>query len=131
PHQFAVELSNHIVGLCANGIFDRFPTVKVIVGHLGERIPSDFWCLDESEKKPQGMPMKRKLSDYWKINIYETTTGNFWTPLLDFNRNLLGADRILYSINYLFVMMQQGQEWLDTLPYSNFSKLQLICGNAI
>jgi 2,3-dihydroxybenzoate decarboxylase len=71
PHQFAVELSNHIVGLCANGIFEyvtislsidaqehasltffsrsRFPNVKVVVGHLGERIPSDFWRIDESK----------------------------------------------------------------------------------
>ncbi|KAH6981675.1 2,3-dihydroxybenzoic acid decarboxylase [Ilyonectria sp. MPI-CAGE-AT-0026] len=133
PHQFAVSLSTHIVGLCTNGVFDRFPRLKVVVGHLGERIPSDFWRIDEmlARKVPEGMPMKKKFSSYWRTNIYETTTGNFWTDLLDFHRNILGADRILYSVDYPFVMPQQGAKWIKTLPYSKESKLDLTRRNAI
>ncbi|KAH8886624.1 2,3-dihydroxybenzoic acid decarboxylase [Thozetella sp. PMI_491] len=133
PHQFAVELSTHIVGLCTNGVFDRFPKLKVVVGHLGERLPSDFWRLDTmlARKVPQGMPMKKTFSNYWKTNIYETTTGNFWTELLNFHRNLLGDDRILYSVDYPFNMMQEGAAWVNTLPYSDKSKLDFIRNNAI
>ncbi|PVH70016.1 amidohydrolase 2 [Cadophora sp. DSE1049] len=133
PHQFAVELSNHIVGLCANGIFDRFPNVKVVVGHLGERIPSDFWRIDEmlARKVPAGMPMKRTFSSYWKTNIYETTSGNFWTELMDWHIKLLGADRVLYSVDYPFNMMQQGAAWVNSLPYSQVEKWRLVRGNAI
>ncbi|KAF2191625.1 amidohydrolase 2 [Zopfia rhizophila CBS 207.26] len=133
PHQFTVELSNHIVGLCTNGVFDRFPKLRLVVGHLGERIPSDFWRLDEmlARKVPAGMPMRQRLSYYWRKNIYETSTGNFWTELLNFHRKLLGDDRILYSVDYPFVMMQQGAARIKTLPYSEKNKLDFIRGHAI
>ncbi|KAH8652566.1 amidohydrolase family protein [Ilyonectria robusta] len=132
-HQFAVTLSNHIVGLCTNGVFDRFPTLKVIVGHLGERIPSDFWRIDEilMRRVPEGIPMRRPFSSYWRTNIWETTTGNFWTELLSFHRSILGEDRILYSVDYPFVMMQQGAEWVDSLQQSNSTKLNFIRNHAI
>ncbi|KAH8878589.1 amidohydrolase 2, partial [Thozetella sp. PMI_491] len=125
PQQFAVELSTHVAGLCTNGIFDRFPGLKVVVGHFGERLPSDFWRIDEmlSRKVLAGMPMKRNFSDYWRTNIYETTTGNFWTELLHFHTSILGADRILYSVDYPFVMMQQGAAWVASLPLTEQHKL--------
>ncbi|KAJ7200697.1 hypothetical protein C8J57DRAFT_1413207 [Mycena rebaudengoi] len=44
--EFAATLSTHILGLCANGVFDRFPKLNIIVGHLGERIPSDLSRID-------------------------------------------------------------------------------------
>ncbi|KAE9407417.1 hypothetical protein BT96DRAFT_986715 [Gymnopus androsaceus JB14] len=45
--EFSVTLSTHVLGLCTNGVFDRFPTLKVIVGHMGERIPSDLDRIDK------------------------------------------------------------------------------------
>ncbi|KAH6953816.1 hypothetical protein BKA56DRAFT_504376 [Ilyonectria sp. MPI-CAGE-AT-0026] len=132
-HQFAVTLSNHIVGLCTNGVFDRFPSLKVIVGHLGERLPSDFWRIDEmlARRVPEGIPMKRPFSSYWRTNIWETTTGNFWADLLEFHRSVLGEDRVLYSVDYPFIMMQQGAEWVMTLKQSKSSKRDFIRNHAI
>ncbi|KAH7130921.1 amidohydrolase 2 [Dactylonectria macrodidyma] len=132
-HQFAVTLSNHIVGLCTNGVFDRFPSLKVIVGHLGERLPSDFWRIDEmlARRVREGIPMKRPFSSYWRTNIWETTTGNFWTDLLEFHRSVLGEDRVLYSVDYPFIMMQQGAEWVKTLKQSKSSEQDFIRNHAI
>lgn len=53
--------------------------------------------------------MKQKASYYWKNNIYETTSGNFWTELMQFHTKPIDADHILYSVNYPFIMMQQGK----------------------
>ncbi|KAF2016818.1 amidohydrolase 2 [Aaosphaeria arxii CBS 175.79] len=133
PHQFAVQLSTHIVGLCTNGVFDRFPSLKLIVGHLGERLPSDFWRIDEmlARKKPAGMPMKRDFSSYWQTNIYETATGNFWTELLDFHRTLLPEDHILYSVDYPFNLLEEGASWVKTLPYDEKTVLDFIRNHAI
>lgn len=50
-----------------------------------------------------GMPMQRNASSYWQTNIWETTSGNFATPLLKFHKETLGLDRIMYSIDYPFV----------------------------
>lgn len=101
--------------------YSRFPKTKIIVGHLGERIPSDLFRIDERmspatekyqthsthpELKRQitlGMPMELNISSYWQTNIWETTSGNFATDLLRFHANTIGLDRIMYSVDYPFV----------------------------
>jgi len=75
--------------------------------------------------------MNKTFSSYWKTNIWETTSGNFATDLLEFHRSILGLERILYSVDYPFVMMQQGTEWVTSLSWSESEKLRFIRGNAI
>ena len=75
--------------------------------------------------------MNKTFSSYWKTNIYETTSGNFATGLLEYHTSLMGPRQILYSVDYPFVTMQQGAEWVKTLPYSELEKLRFIRGNAI
>jgi len=121
--EFAVTLSNHILGLCTNGVFDRFPNLKIIVGHLGERISSDLVRIDErlrSGQAPAGVPpMQKNVTFYWHKNIFETTSGNFATDLLQFHKKTIGLDRILYSIDYPFVEFEAGQDWINQeLPAS-------------
>ncbi|PPQ64119.1 hypothetical protein CVT24_008730 [Panaeolus cyanescens] len=115
--EFAVTLSNHILGLCINGVFDRFPKLKIIVGHLGERIPSDLVRIDSALIRPnnQGLPMKQNVTTYFKTNIFETTSGNFAPELLDFHISQIGLDRIMYSIDYPFVNIPDGTAFLKTL----------------
>ncbi|KAF8064253.1 amidohydrolase 2 [Lyophyllum atratum] len=115
--EFAVTLSNHILGLCTNGVFDRFPALKIIVGHLGERLTSDLFRIDEQlrRSKPFGLVMQRNVSDYWRTNLYETTSGNFATPLLKFHMGEIGLDRIMYSVDYPFVLISEGEAWIQSL----------------
>ncbi|PFH47446.1 hypothetical protein AMATHDRAFT_77216 [Amanita thiersii Skay4041] len=115
--EYAVTLSNHIIGLCTNGVFDRFPKVKIIVGHMGERIPSDLVRIDEQllRQKTLGMPMLKSVTEYWLANIYETTSGNFATPLLQFHMDQIGLDRIMFSIDYPYVVIPEGAAWINGL----------------
>ncbi|KAF5332924.1 hypothetical protein D9758_015952 [Tetrapyrgos nigripes] len=115
--EFAATLSTHLLGLCVNGVFDRFPNLKIIAGHLGERIPSDFIRIDTQLKRQitNGLPMLRNVTDYWHTNILETTSGNFATDLLLFHKQQLGLDRILYSIDYPFVEIPDGTTWVNGL----------------
>ncbi|GJJ14965.1 hypothetical protein Clacol_009235 [Clathrus columnatus] len=117
--QFAASLSNHILGICTNGVFDRFPTLKLIVGHLGERITSDLFRIDEQlqRQRPEGMPMKLNVSTYWETNLFETTSANFATPLLKFHIDAIGLDRIMFSIDYPYASIPEGAQWIEeTLP---------------
>jgi 2,3-dihydroxybenzoate decarboxylase len=50
-----------------------------------------------------GMPMKLNASSYWQTNIFETSSGNFQTPLLKFHMDTIGLDRMMFSIDYPFV----------------------------
>ncbi|KAJ7902038.1 hypothetical protein B0H14DRAFT_1266987 [Mycena olivaceomarginata] len=97
PKEFADTLSTHIMGLCTNGVFDRFPNLTIIVGHLGERIPSDLWRIDDelARAAPVGLPMLRNLSSYWKTNLLETVSGNFATDLFYLHAKQIGLNRIL------------------------------------
>ncbi|GLB34793.1 putative amidohydrolase [Lyophyllum shimeji] len=115
--EFAVTLSNHILGLCVNGVFDRFPSLKIIVGHLGERLPSDLFRIDEQlrRSKPFGLTMQRDASSYWRTNLYETTSGNFATSLLKFHIDEIGLERIMYSVDYPFVLISEGAAWIQNL----------------
>ncbi|KAG5338275.1 2,3-dihydroxybenzoate decarboxylase [Termitomyces sp. T112] len=115
--EYAVTLANHILGLCTNGVFDRFPDLKIIVGHLGERIPSDLFRIDEQLARniPNGLMMQRNVTSYWHTNIFETTSGNFATPLLEFHKGQIGIDRILFSVDYPFVLIPEGAAWVESL----------------
>ncbi|KAF8887274.1 amidohydrolase 2 [Gymnopilus junonius] len=115
--EFAVTLSTHILGLCTNGVFDRFPNLNIIIGHLGERISSDLLRIDTQLLKqiPQGIPMKKNVTTYFHTNIFETTSGNFATDLLKFHIGQIGLDRIMYSIDYPFVNIPDGTLWVNSL----------------
>ncbi|KAJ3972532.1 amidohydrolase 2 [Lentinula raphanica] len=114
PQEFAATLSGHILGLCTNGVFDRFPSLKVIVGHLGERIPSDLVRID-AKLAPQTTSMLHNVTTYFHTNLFETTSGNFATNLLQFHIKEIGLERILFSIDYPFVDMPLGTTWVDGL----------------
>ena len=57
--------------------------------------------------------MLKNITEYWQTNLLETTSGNFATPLLNFHSETIGLDRILFSVDYPFVTMEEGAEWLD------------------
>ena len=45
PLSFGQDVQRHALGLCVNGVFDRFPGVKFVIGHMGEMIPAHLWRL--------------------------------------------------------------------------------------
>ncbi|KAF5329480.1 hypothetical protein D9619_009128 [Psilocybe cf. subviscida] len=116
--QFTATLSGHVLGMCVNGVFDRFPTAKLIVGHFGERIPSDLVRIDDQllRQLTLGMPMQKNVTTYFHTNIFETSSGNFATDLLKFHIGQIGLDRIMYSLDYPFVNFPEGTTWVNTLP---------------
>src|SRR4029079_6323325 len=46
PCVFAGQSSIHALRLCGAGLFEQFPNLKIIVGHLGENIPFGLWRID-------------------------------------------------------------------------------------
>ncbi|KAI0398506.1 amidohydrolase 2 [Xylariaceae sp. FL0594] len=119
PLSFASGVALHVSGMIANGVFDRNPGLQIIVGHLGERMPFDFWRTNhwfEDIKKPLGMPAKRTIRDYFRDNIWITTSGHFSTPTLRYCIEELGnADRILFSTDYPYESYKDACTWFDGL----------------
>ncbi|EJT50353.1 2,3-dihydroxybenzoic acid decarboxylase, putative [Trichosporon asahii var. asahii CBS 2479] len=121
PVSFANGVSLHLLGMITNGVFDRFPKLKVILGHLGEHIPGDFWRIDhwfEHCSRPLAESRgdvfaKKRLLEYFKTNIWLTTSGNFSTPTLKFCVDHVGADRVLFSVDSPYEHIDVGCGWYD------------------
>ena len=102
---FAVECGLHLLTIITSGAFDRFPKLQVVFGHLGEGMP--FWMprLDymhraqvNSKRYGALKPLKRKVSDYLRENVYITTSGMNWEPAVMFCRSVMGKDLSLIHI---------------------------------
>jgi 2,3-dihydroxybenzoate decarboxylase len=75
--------------------------------------------------------MNKTVQYYFQNNIYETTTGNFATDLMEYHAARIGWEHILYSIDYPFITFKQGTDWLKTLTYSEQALLDLTRNRAI
>jgi 2,3-dihydroxybenzoate decarboxylase len=112
---FGVETAIHALRLMASGLFDRYPRLQIILGHLGECLPYGIWRLDQRLKKaPRGIPARKTMAEYLASNFYLTTSGNFRTQTLLDAILEVGCDRILFAVDYPFQDMQRATSWLDT-----------------
>ena len=98
---FAVETSVHALRLIGSGLFDEFPNLNIILGHLGERIPFDMWRLDHRlRKSPRGYSLEKEMSGYLRSNFHLTTSGNFSDNALRCAISEMGVERIMLSVDY-------------------------------
>jgi 2,3-dihydroxybenzoate decarboxylase len=72
------------------------------------------------------MPMQKNVTFYFQNNILETTSGNFATDLVQFHAQQIGLERILYSVDYPFVTMEEGEAWLETQLPAVLNKEELL-----
>ncbi|KAF2455733.1 hypothetical protein BDY21DRAFT_365001 [Lineolata rhizophorae] len=131
---FHIDLSYHIYAMCSSGTFDRFPNVKIVVGHLGENIPFNLWRACHWYNKPSKKatrPSKHDYKHYFKTNVYITTSGNFNTRGLKFCIEELGVDRCLYSIDTPYDAIIDGQTWWRSVDIPEDQKRDVGRRNAI
>jgi len=131
PWGFAEETAIHALRLMGSGLFDDHPKLKIVIGHLGERIPYDLWRLDHRLNKVPGRPSKRKMSDYFRENFYVTTSGNFCTQSFVHAISTLGADRLLFAVDYPFEDHAQGATWFDSADIAEIDRRKIGRDNAI
>jgi 5-carboxyvanillate decarboxylase len=104
---FGVDTGMHLLAIITSGAFDRFPKLQIMVGHMGEALPFWMYRLDymhratvASKRYEALKPLKRKVSDYMKENVYVTNSGVAWAPAITFSQQVLGVDRVLYAMDY-------------------------------
>jgi predicted TIM-barrel fold metal-dependent hydrolase len=114
---FAVETSIHVLRLIGSALFDEYPTLQIVIGHLGERIPFDMWRIDHRiEVVPTGYPAKKPVSAYMRSNVHITTSGNFHDSTLRCAIAEMGIERTLFAIDYPMERMASGADWFDQTP---------------
>ena len=132
PWGFAVETSIHALRMCGSGMFDEFPNLRIIVGHLGEHIPYDLTRIDARMRfSRRGYEGKRYLGEYFRDHFYVTTSGNFCDPSFRCALEVMGIDRLFFSADYPFETMEDAAGWFDKVPLSDAERLQIGRSNAI
>ncbi len=112
-----VETGMHCLRMIVAGVFDQFPGLKIIIGHMGEDLPYSIARADAVMSRG-GMKLRASVADYFHEHFYITTSGYFTLPPLLCALQVVGADRILFSVDYPFSPTEAGRRFLDSLPLS-------------
>jgi gamma-resorcylate decarboxylase len=130
---FGQETAVHALRLMASGLFDAHPRLTIILGHMGEGLPYSMWRVDHRNawvKAPPRYPAKKKLAEYFRANFYLTTSGNFRTQTLIDAILEVGADRILFSVDWPFENVDHAADWFDVASISEGDRAKIGRTNA-
>jgi predicted TIM-barrel fold metal-dependent hydrolase len=128
---FAPEAATHALRLIYSGLFDRFPTLTVILGHLGETLPYFSWRIQHCfEYNPSDKKVQRRLQDYLCENFYVSTSGIFSDQALIGAMLTIGADRILFAVDYPYEVMEPAARWIERAAISEGDRKKIAAGNA-
>jgi predicted TIM-barrel fold metal-dependent hydrolase len=125
---FTVEGATQAIRLILSGIFDAYPDLKIILGHLGESLPFSLWRCDKVMSRD--LNLKKRFRDYFCEHFWLTTSGNFSHPALLCCVMEMGVDRILFSIDWPYSSNVEGRKFVDTAPLSDEDKQKILCHNA-
>jgi uncharacterized protein len=123
------ETGIHVLRLALAGIFERYPSLTVIVGHMGEMLPFMLGRVDAVMMSPLGgltHPLSKTIVDH----VYITTSGFFTIPPFLTALTTFGADRIMFSVDYPYSSNLPGKAMLDVLPVSAADRDKIAHGNA-
>ncbi|HEY3919702.1 MAG TPA: amidohydrolase family protein [Stellaceae bacterium] len=128
---FTVDTQIHFLRLIFAGVFDAFPKLTFILGHLGEGLP---FVLDRIEDhtalaaKRRGL--KKTFAEVMRSNIVVTTSGNFSPPAFRCTLDILGIDRIIFSVDWPYESNKIGVAFLNSLGLPSADLEKLAHGNA-
>jgi 2,3-dihydroxybenzoate decarboxylase len=125
---FTVETATQGIRLVLSGVFDAYPDVKIILGHMGEGLPFLLWRINHALSRPGNRQVS--FREQFSQHFYITTSGNFSTPALLCSMMELGVDRILFSVDWPFVQNVPGTKWMNELQLSAADKSKILSGNA-
>ncbi len=119
------ETGLHTLRLIVSGLFDRLPELQIIIGHMGEGLP---YALARSSGILSGPShLRQTVADYFKTNIHLTTSGYFTQQPLKCAVDVVGLDRLMYSVDYPFSANTRGKKFLEDaaswLPAGDLEKL--------
>ena len=126
-----------MAAMTVDGLFDRFPKLKIVIGHTGEGLPFWLYRLDymhtasvKAQRYESQKPLKKKLSDYVRENIYVTNSGVAWEPSIMLCHKVLGPDHVLYAMDYPYQFVPEEVNICDALPMSDADKKKFFQTNA-
>jgi predicted TIM-barrel fold metal-dependent hydrolase len=110
------ETGLHLLRLYCSEIFDKYKSLKTIIGHMGEMLP---FQLDRIFSMSGRWGRERELREVWRTNIWVTTSGMFSLAPLSCLLQMSSMDHVLYSVDYPFSTNERGKEFIEQIRKSN------------
>ncbi|HEY6456912.1 MAG TPA: amidohydrolase family protein [Steroidobacteraceae bacterium] len=137
---FSHEVWMHTMGLIMSGAFDRFPKLRLVIGHMGEAMPLLLYRFDWMQSNADGreglrggapaVKLRHKISYYFKHNIWITTSGQGWEPSIRYCMQVLGPERVIYAMDYPYQQSADEVAAYDAFDLSLAHKKMLMQTNA-
>jgi 2,3-dihydroxybenzoate decarboxylase/5-carboxyvanillate decarboxylase len=132
---YGIETSTNAVRMVLSGLFDRFPKLKIVLGHMGEGIPFWLWRLDymhiNAAQNFGGAPkVKHKFSEYFRRNFAITTSGVESHAALRYSVEVLGPENVMWAIDYPYQPTTPAVQFMKTAPLPEDVKAMVAGGNA-
>lgn len=123
------EAGIQVVRMLLAGVFDRYSSLQVISGHWGEMVPFFLQRLDDSIPQ-EASGLSRSIVQTYREHVYVSPSGMLTLPHFQFVYSLMGAERILYSIDYPYQSLDGVRAFIESLPISEREKALIAHGNA-
>jgi predicted TIM-barrel fold metal-dependent hydrolase len=124
-----IETATHILRLVLSGVFDRYPNLQFVIGHMGEALPFMLPRI-ETTLPLEATKLKRPIGAYFRENLYYTFAGFNWTQTFLDLLLQVGVDRIMFSADHPYRSMEEARTFLEHLPVSPADKERIAHGNA-
>jgi predicted TIM-barrel fold metal-dependent hydrolase len=129
---YGVEVGTHILRLIFGGVLDRFPRLRIVIGHMGEALP--FWMFRfDFMGRPgarAGRKNQLKPSEYFQRNIAITTSGIEDPLALRFCIEKIGVENVMWAIDYPYQPTSPAVAFIENAPLSAAERSLVAHGNA-
>jgi 2,3-dihydroxybenzoate decarboxylase/5-carboxyvanillate decarboxylase len=131
---YGMETGTHAVRMMTSGLFDRFPGLKICLGHMGEAVPFWLWRLNFMNSRAQGAGRSPRtelsMDETFRRNFVITNSGVEDPLAMDYAIKKLGVDNVLWAIDYPYQPMAPAVAFMDAMPLSDEDKAKVYGGNA-
>jgi predicted TIM-barrel fold metal-dependent hydrolase len=124
---YTIDTASQMLRMILSGLFEKYPKLKIIVGHQGEGMP---FLVDRVNEAVNRGPKQVAFKEIFCNNFWITTSGHFSTPALTCTLMEVGVERVLFSVDWPFVDNPPGVKWMDALQLSREDKEKILSGNA-
>jgi predicted TIM-barrel fold metal-dependent hydrolase len=130
-----IETGLHALRLILAGVFDRFPGLQLLIGHMGEVLPFMMNRINDTlagrtALDPAKTRTELSIQEYFLRNFHVTTSGLFTDPPLRCAIDTFGADRVLFAVDHPFSDGTEARRFLDRAAISDEEREQIAHGNA-
>jgi predicted TIM-barrel fold metal-dependent hydrolase len=125
------EVLIQCVRMIAYGVFDRFPKLKIIVGHMGEGLPFYYERIANDMGEPTENSLEKPIEQYFQDNFWFTTSAFFQDDLLHLLLKYISVDRVMFATDYPFVdSIKEGTDWFRAVDLPREDKEKIAFRNA-